>query len=247
VLDAYRTERRKTHHVKTVYHETIVIKQFLRWCESRHLIADNLLRTYRVSKPATEPKPAPTLAELQRILAGATSERGLLFAVQGFTGMRVGEVQNLRQEDVDLQAGWFHVRSRPGAETKTRQSRKVPIHPVLRALLGGSRRRSGPYFFSAEPSEKYPAGGHQISAKHLNEAFQNVARRLGMPVGRESGYTLHALRRFFETFCINSGAPQRAVDVWMGHRSDKSMGAVYYSLSDADSQTLMAKVPFSIE
>jgi integrase len=67
-----------------------------------------------------------------------------------------------------------------------------------------------------------------------------------MPIGRESGYTLHSLRRFFETFCINSGMPQRAVDVWMGHRSDKSMGAVYYSLSDAEWQAMMAKVPFSL-
>jgi|HubBroStandDraft_6_1064221.scaffolds.fasta_scaffold219276_3 integrase len=80
--------------------------------------------------------------------------------------MRVGEVQNLRHEDVDLQHGWFHIKSRPGAETKPRQSRKVPIHPVLRALLGELRRRSGPFFFAAESSERYPAGGHQISPKH---------------------------------------------------------------------------------
>jgi integrase len=87
-------------------------------------------------------------------------------------------------------------------------------------------------------------GGHQISAKHANENFQRIARKLGMPVGREAGFTLHALRRFFETFCVNSRVPQRAVDVWMGHRSDKSMGAIYYSLSDAESQAMMAEVPF---
>ena len=68
-----------------------------------------------------------------------------------------------------------------------------------------------------------------------------------MPIGREAGYTLHALRRFFETHCINSGVPQRAVDVWMGHRSDKSMGAIYYSLSDADSQGMMSKIPVSLD
>jgi len=65
-----------------------------------------------------------------------------------------------------------------------------------------------------------------------------------MPVGREAGYTVHALRRFFETFCVNSGVPQRAVDLWMGHRSDRSMAAIYYSISDAESKAIMVRVPF---
>ena len=37
---------------------------------------------------------------------------------------------------------------------------------------------------------------------------------------------IHSLRYFFETFTVNTGTPQRAVDAWFGHRSDKSMGAV---------------------
>jgi site-specific recombinase XerD len=247
VLDAYRAERRKTHHPKTLFHETIVFKQLLRWSESRRLIAENPLRHYRVAKPISLPKPAPTLPEVQQILAAATPRRRLLFATLAFTGMRVGDLRRLRQPDVDCGSGWFHVVSRPGAETKTRQSRKIPIHPELLTLLATYKIRKGPLFFSAEPSSKFPEGGHEISDKKLNEDFQHVAAKLGMPIGREAGYTLHCLRRFFETFCINSGVPQRAVDVWMGHRSDKSMGAVYYSLSDAESKAMMAKVPFSLD
>jgi integrase len=244
VVDAYRAERRKTHHPKTIFHETMVLKQLLRWSESRHLIQENPLRNYRVSKPISEPKPAPTLRQVQQIMATAESERRITFAVLAFTGMRIGELEHLRDQDIDLSDRWIHVVSRPGAETKTRLSRRIPIHPVLADLLRERRRPSGPFFFSAAPSPKYPEGGHHIRAKGVNEAFQGIARTLGMPTGRETGYTLHALRRFFETFCVNSGVPQRAVDVWMGHRSDKSMGAVYYSLSDTESQAMMTKVPF---
>jgi len=39
IVDAYRGERRKTHHPKTIHHETMVVKQLLRWPETRHLIA----------------------------------------------------------------------------------------------------------------------------------------------------------------------------------------------------------------
>jgi integrase len=142
---------------------------------------------------------------------------------------------------------WIHIVSRPGAETKTKLSRRVPIHPVLWDLLKLSGRRKGPLYFSAPPSPKYAEGGHRLSAKHANDTFQRIARELGMPVGREAGYTLHALRRFFETFCVNSRVPQRAVDVWMGHRSDRSMAAIYYSISDSESQAMMANVPFSLK
>ena len=38
--------------------------------------------------------------------------------------------------------------------------------------------------------------------------------------------------------------PQRVIDAWLGHRSDRSMAAVYYRLRDEDSQSFMGKVPF---
>ena len=48
---------------------------------------------------------------------------------------------------------------------------------------------------------------------------------------------IHSLRHFFETFTANAGTPQWAVDTWLGHRSDKSMAAVYYRLGDEDFQS----------
>ena len=55
---------------------------------------------------------------------------------------------------------------------------------------------------------------------------------------------MHSLRGFFETHCVNAGIPQRVIDTWLGHRSDQSMAAVYYKLSDVDSQRFMEMVPF---
>ena len=51
-----RSDERRTL-LETIYHETIAIKHSIRWCESRHRFAENVLRTYRVLKPVTEPKP----------------------------------------------------------------------------------------------------------------------------------------------------------------------------------------------
>ena len=70
-----------------------------------------------------------------------------------------------------------------------------------------------------------------------------------LPAGLEQdGYTILSLRHFFETYSVNTGVPQRVVDAWMGHAGDKSMSAVYYHLSDTDSQQFMQKLadPFTV-
>jgi integrase len=98
--------------------------------------------------------------------------------------------------------------------------------------------------FEVEATPQFPRGDRPVNIKRLNERFRRVVQRLGLPVGRENGFTLHSLRHFFETFTVNAGIPQRVIDTWLGHRSDRSMASVYYKLSDEDSQAFMQKVPF---
>lgn len=65
-----------------------------------------------------------------------------------------------------------------------------------------------------------------------------------LPAGRDDGFTIHSLRRFFRTTCVNAGVPERVADLWLGHNDGKSMGSIYYDLSDEDSQRFMNMVPF---
>ena len=68
--------------------------------------------------------------------------------------------------------------------------------------------------------------------------------KAGIKAGRKTGgFSIHSLRNSFETICVNAGIPQRVVDTWLGHRSDRSMASVYYKLSDEESQQFMSKVP----
>ena len=134
--------------------------------------------------------------------------------------------------------------SRPGAQTKTRSSRKVPIHPRLRAVLAALPNYGRPWLFTTGASKRYPAGDHHLNVKRLNEQFTRLVARLGMPAGRPQGFVAHSLRHFFETFTVNTGIPQRAIDAWVGHNAYKSMAAVYYTLGDVESQAFMARVPF---
>jgi integrase len=130
-------------------------------------------------------------------------------------------------------------------ETKTGLSRKVPIPRRLRELLAALSPGTRAWLFTNAASARYSAGNQPLNVKKLNERFQQVVAALGMPVGRSrNGFTLHSLRHFFETFTVNQGIPQRVVDAWLGHRADQSMAAVYYRLTDEESQRFMEKVPF---
>ena len=104
--------------------------------------------------------------------------------------------------------------------------------------------KTGPWLFTAPPSRKFPQGDHWINTKHLNEDFQKLLAATGVAAGRKTGgFSIHSLRNSFETICVNAGIPQRVVDTWLGHRTDKSMASVYYKLSDEDSQQFIKKVP----
>jgi integrase len=128
-FDKYRAERKATRHAKTVYGEGVIIKQLFKWARSRKLITENPLADIKLHKPPLVPKEGPGLTQVNHLLAAADETLGRWLAVLAFTGMRVGELRRLRPDDVGLAGNWVHVRSRPGAETKTKESRKVPIIP----------------------------------------------------------------------------------------------------------------------
>jgi integrase len=243
-FDRYRAHLRSELALKTLYDMSIIVKQFYRWAKRRKMVLENPLEDIKLSKPKLSPKAGPELQQLDTVLAATRGRLRAMIAMLAFTGMRSGELQRLRQEDVDLRGNWIHIVSRPGLETKTRQSRKVPIHPRLRAILEALPPSEGPWYFTADPSPKYPAGGHWINNKKLNDRFASVLKKLNMPVGIKSGFVIHSLRHSFETITVNARIPQRVVDAWLGHTSDRSMGAVYYRLSDEESLRFMLSVPF---
>lgn len=175
-----------------MYTEGIVIKQFFRWAKKRKLILENPIEDCKLRKPKLVPKFGLSLGQIDTVLAGTGGKLRAMIALLAFTGMRSGELQRLRKEDVDLTGNWIHVVSRPGAETKTRSSRKIPIHARLREILIALPRPFGPLLFTAEPSAKYPAGDHEINTKRLNESFKALLKKLNLPLGREDGFTIHS-------------------------------------------------------
>ena len=242
-FDDYRNQRAKECSQKTTYGECVILKQFLKYCKSRKLISENPFQDLDIPKPPTNKRHAPTLEQMTAILNSVSESDKIPLLTLVYTGMRSGELQRLQIQDVDFSQNWIHVVSRPGLPTKTGQSRKIPIHPILRKVLEDYKPvRKSHWFFQGKGGAK-----GWLNVSKLNDRLQKTLEMIGLPSGRENGFTVHSSRHFMESFGINQGVPQRAMDIWLGHVGDKSTSKVYYTLTDAESQQFMAKLPLNFE
>jgi integrase len=239
LFDDFRAERGRSRKPSTTYHEANVIRGLLNWCVSRKLTARSPLAGCRLSKPRTTQRPAPTLKQVNAILARSSPRLRNLLSIVALTGMRSGELQGLRKRDVDLDAGFLNVQKQVSGPTKTGSSRRIPIHRRIRPILEAQLRADEhELLVTAQPSARYPAGGHYINTKRLNEDFKAAAKHAGF-----TEFTLHDLRHFFNTHCINERVPERVIRRWMGH-ADRSMTGRYYDLTDEQSRSSMDKLAF---
>ena len=249
LFDKYREHRLAIRSKKTVANECVILKSVLGWCADRKMIPDNPLKTQVFKVPRYVPRGGPTLEQVNKVINGFEGQKRTALEILAFTGMRAGECQRLRWDlgDVDLSGNWIHIVSREGAETKTGNTWKVPIHDRLRKKLETLSRNRRTWLLSENPSRKYPGGDHWLNMKRLNEDFQKVLKKLGISAGKKAGgFTLHSLRAFFKTFCIDNNVPQKIVDIWQNHSDGQRPTASdqYYRLSDEVSQAKMKTVPF---
>ena len=119
VFDEFRQSRKEELHRNTWYQEAVTIKQWLKWCCNRELVSEDPLRNCRLEKPKRgKPKPAPTLGEVWSILDACREPLRFHVATPACTGMRSGEMRQLRDADVDLARGWYRSSRERGSERK---------------------------------------------------------------------------------------------------------------------------------
>jgi site-specific recombinase XerD len=74
---------------------------------------------------------------------------------------------------------------------------------------------------------------------------ETAARKLGLPAGQsQRGWTVHLFRHCLQSYAVNKGVPQRAVDVWFGHLGHPSTSRQYYHLGSEESLRLMQQLKF---
>jgi integrase len=136
------------------------------------------------------------------------------------TAMRWGEVAQIEWSMVHLKAAEIVL---PKRITKTDEPRTVPLNPVaLKILQRRYRTKWAAWVFPRKDGLSY--------RKYYYDRLRSIAKKLGLPFGRDVGFTLHTTRHTAITEMQDRGADLATVQQISGH-SDKTM-AMRYSHSN---------------
>lgn len=133
-----------------------------------------------------------------------------------FTGARLGEIVQLRKQDVQREGEHWVIRITPEAGTvKTNEAREVPLHSQL-VEMGFpdfvQRCADGPLFMSA--TDDTPDGWRGAWRTAKNRVTEFVKGTLGNAKVAPN----HGWRHRFKTIAIEQGVSERVIDALLGHK-----------------------------
>jgi integrase len=137
------------------------------------------------------------------------------------TGMRAGEIFDLRGSDLDLENGLITIR-----DPKNRTPRKAYLTPTLSAMLQ-VRIPENPEGFI------FPDRVHDGRIQFISQTYRKTVDRLGFNKGvtdRRQRITFHTLRHTFGSWLAIQGTPILTIGQLLGHKS-LSMTQRYSHLS----------------
>lgn len=172
---------------------------------------------------------------------GSNPTLAAMIQVAAETGLRAGELCGLRVRNVNFLRGEVHVveqinqRSGDFSPLKTESSRRVvPIGPGTVRVIEEQLRRAPR---APEETVFCTREGRPLSSSSLSARFRTVARRAGVDT------TFHALRHFYASSLIASGASVVMVQRALGHASASMTLNVYSHLFPGAGEGLRGMVP----
>ena len=234
-VDEYRHRRVQAGRApKTIYNESMIVRQLVNFAVSRKLIATDPLAGLKIKEPKPAPQPCWSREERDQILSVSPEPQRQAFTILAETGMRIGELQHLTWDDVDFERNLLHVRPKPGWKPKTGDQRSIPLSAKLKQLLEKLPRQTE-RVLTAPASKKYPKGDHPISERRLLKSLKRVLTPLGL-----KGH-LHTFRHAFISHALTSGVPEAVVRSWVGH-VDRDVIKLYTHIADTESQSAMRRL-----
>lgn len=218
-IQRYQAARAKQVTSATTNREVAIIKRMFALAVTWKLLAENPAKEVKLFKEHERAIRALDEHEEAALLEACSPHLFPIVVVALNTGMRRGELYNLRWQHVDLGRGLITV-----AHSKSGKLRHIPTNAhVQQALMGLDGPREG-YVFKKD--------GKQLTT--TQRAFATAARRAGIQqivphpeTGRKQRWpTLHTCRHTFGTNLVLGGMDLVTVKELMGH-ADISMTLRY--------------------
>jgi site-specific recombinase XerD len=149
-------------------------------------------------------------SELDLILSNTTSTKLKEIFIFGFySGCRLGEIVNLRWQNIDL----TRLKILIGDEefiTKSARTRNIPMNNTLLQLLSSK--------WNLQSKEKFvfsKDSGYRFTKEYVSKYFKNSVRKAGLP----EELHFHSLRHSFASNLAIAGIPLVSIKELLGHSS----------------------------
>ncbi len=199
----------------TVARKIAAVKSFFHYLADRQLVTTD--PASKLNSPRIKKSVPRTLTPQEMDLLLSAPRRGLgpkslrdtaLLELLAATGLRVTEVVNLRQDDIDWERGEVLCRG------KADRNRHVP--------LGTARQSLEIYLRQARPELAGEGSGEALFLNHRGKKLTRqgvwlIIKEAADAAGISTEVTPHTLRHSFARYLVGSGADLRRVQELLGH------------------------------
>ena len=223
---------KRIEHGTKGYQLNHYIKALNSWCKFRDI--DHIFTTYKAYE---KPIKAPTAQDINLVLKKCDRSKvgkrtkAVIFLLAN-TGMRIGELCNLKLDDIDWNKNELIV---------TGKGQKTRIIPVKDYVLHGTQHPSLMNYvkhhrYKTHASYVFTKKSGKITEAQVRKDIKIVARKAGM-----GWIHPHSFRHFYATNLLKHGIHVKIVQILLGHSNIKTtsryLHAVEYDIRKAIKET----------
>ncbi len=201
-VEKFKSRRKEEgKSLSTVNRELTVLKRVFNLGIEWKLTTHNPVKGVRFFKIPLGKLRVLSEEEFHKLFNSASPHLKPILIIAISTGMRRGEVLNLKWEDIDFKTGVIFVR-----DSKSYESRVIPMSESLKGALMELRKHSdNEYLF---------CNGDGTPIESVNRSFHTARRRSGIAY-----CTFHCLRHTFATRAVMAGVDIVTVQELLGHKT----------------------------
>lgn len=222
-LEHYKINRIREVSAATVNRELSCIKHMLNKAVHWGYLSQNPLRDVKDFKEPPARVRYLTDVEIEILLNCCYGHIKSIVIVALTTGMRKGEILNLKWQDIDLRNRVITIR-----DTKNNESRTIHMNETLYEMLRSLGPEIGEQYVFVKEDGK-PFGD-------IRTGFRAALRRAGI-----KNFRFHDLRHTFASKLVMNGVDIRTVQTLLGHK-DITMTMRYSHLSNAHLREAVQKL-----
>ena len=201
-IEAWRRERMTTSRPATINRDLSRLRRMFSLAVEWGLLEESPMQGIKFLRENNARTRYLSLEECQRLIASCMAPHiRAMVSVALHSGMRLGEILNLRWYDLDFSSGFILVR-----DSKNGESRHVPMDATLFALF-----RAYPHRPSTDLVFSSSSGGHIVDVR---TGFQNACKRAEL-----TDLHFHDLRHTFASQFVMAGGDLYILKEILGHKS----------------------------